>query len=77
MAKNISHHVIRSIDGKWAIKQGGASKCSATFKTQSEAISTARKISRAKGAELYIHGADGRIKTKDSYVVVSSIRKSS
>ncbi|MGI9174748.1 MAG: DUF2188 domain-containing protein [Rhodothermales bacterium] len=65
MSKN-TQHVVRSPDG-WSVKKGGAKRASKTFKTQQEAISYGKKISKNQGAELYIHRKDGMIRKKSSY----------
>lgn len=35
--------------------------------TKAEAISRAREISRNQGTELFIHGRDGKIQSRDSH----------
>lgn len=54
-------------DGKWSVRKAGSDRATRTFDTQKEAISEARKIARNQGSELYIHGRDGRIRSRDSY----------
>ncbi len=61
-----TQHVVRSPNG-WSVKKGGAKRASKTFKTQKEAISYAKEISKRQGAELYIHRRDGMIREKNSY----------
>ena len=61
-----TQHVVRSPDG-WSVKKGGAKRASKTFKTQREAITYGKKISKSQGAELYIHRSDGMIREKNSY----------
>ena len=58
-------HVVPN-GGKWSVWKAGASRATKTFDTQREAIERAREIARNQGAELYIHGRDGRIREKDS-----------
>jgi uncharacterized protein YdaT len=64
MAKN-QHVVPRS--GKWAVKADGSKRASKIVSTQKEAIDLARRIARNQGADVVIHGYDGRIRDKDSY----------
>ncbi|THD35115.1 MAG: DUF2188 domain-containing protein [Sphingomonas sp.] len=59
-------HVVPN-GSKWSVRKAGASKASRVFDTQSEAISEARKAAKNQGTELYIHGRDGRIRSRDSY----------
>ncbi len=64
MRKN--QHVIPA-DGQWAVRGAGNRRATRVFGTQGEAIAAAREIARKQGAELVIHGADGRIREKSSY----------
>lgn len=59
-------HVVPS-GGKWSVRRAGAKRASGTFVTQQEAIDSARKLARREGAELYIHGRDGRIRERSSF----------
>ncbi|AWK76989.1 hypothetical protein CBI38_36925 (plasmid) [Rhodococcus oxybenzonivorans] len=63
--KNI--HVVKSGDA-WKVKVEGNSRASAVTGTQKESIAKARELGRANsaGAELNIHGVDGKIRAKDS-----------
>ncbi len=61
-----SQHIVRSDNG-WSVKRAGASRASRTFNTQQEAISYGKKIARNNNSELFIHGADGRIRERNSY----------
>lgn len=65
MAKN-SQHVVPSLSG-WKVLRSGAGRATSTHTTQAEAISEATRIARDQGAELYIHGRDGRIRERNSY----------
>ena len=65
MSKN-GQHVVPSERG-WSVRKAGAIKATSTHSTQSEAISAATRIARNQGAELYIHGRDGRIRERNSY----------
>lgn len=62
-----SQHVVPHPDGGWSVKKGGATHVTRRFETQKEAISYGRKISKAQGSELYVHGRDGMVRSKDSY----------
>ena len=54
-------------DGKWGVRKTGSDKVTKTFDTQREAIDEARRIARNQSTELYVHGRDGRIRSRDSY----------
>ena len=62
-----TQHVVRSLNGGWDVKKGGASRASKHFDTQQEAIGYGREVAKKQNAEFYIHGKDGRIRDKDSY----------
>jgi pterin-4a-carbinolamine dehydratase len=66
MARN-TQHVVRHPEGGWSVKKGGSAHVTRRFKTQQEAISFAQKLSKHQGAELYIHGPDGMVRSKASY----------
>jgi len=59
-------HVVKHPDG-WAVKRPGTSRASVVKPTQREAIERAREIAQREGAEVLIHGRDGKIRSKDSY----------
>ena len=61
-----NQHVVPHKDG-WAVRGAGNSKATHVAPTQRKAIDVAKPIARAKGAELLIHGRDGKIRAKDSY----------
>jgi uncharacterized protein YdaT len=57
-----SHHVVKNPFGGWSVKKEGASRASATYKTQKSAISSGKTIAKNQGTRLVVHGNDGRIK---------------
>jgi uncharacterized protein YdaT len=61
-----NQHVVRH-QGGWAVRGAGADRATAVHKTQSAAIDQARSIARHQHTELLIHGADGRIRERDSH----------
>lgn len=65
MAKNEKHVVPH--EGKWAVRSSGASRVGSIHDTQQAAISAAVRGAKSAGAEVVIHGRDGRIRDKDSY----------
>lgn len=65
MDKKGQHVVPRG--GRWSILRAGATRASATYATQAEAVAAARTIARNQGTELYIHGRDGRIRERNSF----------
>jgi hypothetical protein len=66
MARN-SQHVIPHLDGGWSVVKDGSIRSTRRFDTQKAAISYARRLSKAQGSELYVHGRDGLIRSRDSY----------
>lgn len=62
-----SHHVVSNPNSGWDVKKSGAEKASVHTDTKQEAIDKARVISRNAGTELFIHGKDGKIQSKDSH----------
>lgn len=65
MAK-MGQHVVPN-GSKWSVRRAGSNRATSIHGTQKEAIDAARKIARNQGAELYIHGLDGRIRERNSY----------
>ena len=65
MGKN--QHVTPHTGGGWQVIGAGNSRATVRTNTQAEAIAVAREIARNQGSELVIHGADGRIREKDSH----------
>ena len=65
--KKQNTHVIANSSGGWSVRKEGASRASGVFVTQKEAVTHARKIAKAGGAELFIHGRDGTIRERDTY----------
>lgn len=59
-------HVVPT-GNKWSVRRAGASRASAVYGTQREAIEAARDLARRQKTELYIHGSDGRIRERSSY----------
>lgn len=59
-------HVVPHPEG-WAVKVEGGKRASSVHQTQQEAIDRAREIASNQGAELYVHGRDGRIRERDSH----------
>lgn len=61
-----SIHVVKHPDG-WAVKTAGSPKAEKVTQTQKQAIDAGKAMAKNKGAELNIHGRDGKIRSKDSY----------
>ena len=64
MGKN--QHVVPT-RGRWGIRDESNSRLTSTFDRQSDAIATARQISRNQHSELFIHGRNGQIRERDSH----------
>ena len=52
--------------GGWNIKKGGTTRADRHFDRKNEAVSYARRVSRIRHTELYIHRKDGTIQQKES-----------
>jgi threonine dehydratase len=52
---------------KWAVRCANNSKATVVTPTQTSAIKIARKIAINQGAEVVIHGQNGKIRDSDSY----------
>lgn len=65
MGKN--QHVVHDPNGGWNVK--GEKNQKATFHAQnkSDATRKAREISKNQKSELFIHGRNGRIQSRDSH----------
>lgn len=61
-----TQHVVRHPEG-WALKKGGGERATKVFDTQKEAITFGKTVSQNQGAELFIHGKNGRIRERNSY----------
>jgi Uncharacterized protein conserved in bacteria (DUF2188) len=66
MSKKSNVHVVPR-EKAWAVVREGSPRASAVTATQKESIAVARKIAKEGRGELSIHGADGKIRSKDSY----------
>lgn len=64
MAKNV--HVTKRENG-WAVKTAGSEKAVKITNTQKEGIELGKSIAQNQQSELVIHGADGKIREKNSY----------
>lgn len=61
-----NQHIVRHEEG-WAVRGAGSRRATSIHSTQGQAIDAGREIARNQGAELFIHGRDGRIRERDSY----------
>jgi hypothetical protein len=61
-----NQHVVPK-DGGWAVRGEGNSRVTSSHTTQKGAIEAARGRARKQGAELIIHGRDGKIRERNTY----------
>jgi hypothetical protein len=66
MSKRTRYHVTPG-GNDWKIQRGGSSRASARFETKAQALSRAREMARNSGAQLFIHGRDGKIQEERTY----------
>lgn len=62
-----THHVVPNPDRGWDVKVGGGEKSIKHFDTKQPAVDFGRGVSQNQKSELFIHGADGRIQSRDSH----------
>ena len=66
MSSKRNQHVVPHGDA-WAVRGAGADRATVIFDNKSEAVDRARAIAQDQGTELFIHGKDGQIQTRDSH----------
>lgn len=66
MTTKRNQHVVPS-GQEWAVRGAGAARATEILPTKAEAVNRAREISRNQGTELFIHGRDGKIQSRDSH----------
>ena len=67
MPGNNNRHVVKRSDGVWANMVEGRKRATSLHNTQADAIRSARSALRnAGGGELIVHGADGKVRQKDT-----------
>lgn len=63
-----TQHVIKNTKSGWAVKKGGASRYTESYRTQQQAIDYGIKIAKKQNAEFYIHTEDGRVGGKELFI---------
>ena len=61
------HVVPNSKNGGWSVKGEGNTKSTQNTDTKAEAVKIGRKIATNQNSELFIHGKDGKIQSRDSH----------
>jgi len=61
-----NQHVVPHAKG-WAVKSAGSSRAASVHSTQNSAIASARSTAVKNGSEMLIHGANGRIRERNTY----------
>ncbi|ACL02071.1 conserved hypothetical protein [Desulfatibacillum aliphaticivorans] len=64
-----SQHIVKNPSGGWAVKRSGSSRVTKVYLNKKEAIERGRAIAKNQKSELYIHGVDGKVLEKDSYIM--------
>lgn len=62
---NKNQYVIFHKDG-WALKGAGSTRATVIHPAQKSAITRAREVARNHGSEMLIHGANGRIRERNT-----------
>ncbi|MGE4234546.1 MAG: DUF2188 domain-containing protein [Bacteriovoracia bacterium] len=65
MSKN--QHIVPNGNDGWGVRGEGNQRLTVRTETQAEAIAIGREIAQNQGSELLIHGANGRIRERNSY----------
>jgi hypothetical protein len=60
-------HVTPRSDGRWNVTRDNAQRASSVHDTQATATNAARDTARREHTELFVHGRDGQIRSRDSY----------
>lgn len=66
MPKKANIHVVPRTDG-WGVKKAGNQRDTSHHTTQKAATQAAIGVAKKTGAEVVVHGTDGKIRSKDSY----------
>jgi hypothetical protein len=61
-----NQHVVPHERG-WAVKGEGNDRASSVHTTQASAITAGRETAINQGSELFVHGANGQIRARNSY----------
>lgn len=69
MGKNKNFHITPRDGGRdgWSVRREGADRASSVHGSQADAVDAAREMARREQGELFVHGRDGRIRSRDSY----------
>jgi hypothetical protein len=62
-----NQHVTPYPGGGWQVKGAGNQKATRITETKQQAINIARDISQNQRSELFIHGKNGQIQSRDSH----------
>lgn len=62
-----NQHVTPHSGGGWQVKGAGNQKSTHITQTKKEAVNLAREISKNQSSELFIHGRNGQIQSRDSH----------
>jgi hypothetical protein len=68
-----SAHVLKSISGGWGVQKSGAERATKVFDSQERAIEHGRALAKREGTSLYIHRADGTVKSVASGALSHSL----
>ncbi len=67
MKQSKEYHITQRPDGNWQYKEIHNARATGVTSTQAQAFEKARAVAINQGAEVVIHGKDGRIREKSSY----------
>jgi len=62
-----TYHVVKTSQGKWAVRVAGSSRATSLHDTQEEALDAARLNAKKNNSGVFIHRANGRIRDFRNY----------
>lgn len=61
------HVTFDKSDDTWDVKSAGSSKAYRSTDRKTDAVTIATQVAKNQGAELFIHGKDNEIQSRNSY----------
>ena len=55
-------HVVKTSEGKWAVRVAGSSRATSLHETQAKAIAAAKKYAKKSKSGVFVHRANGKMR---------------